>query len=282
MIDSTFLDNLQRFNLIVRKRVTSNYSGARISTAHGRGIVLKDHRIYSPGDDFRAIDWKVYGRTDKLHIRTFEEERSLSVHVIIDSSASMDFGGKVTKFDYAAMLGTGFAYIALKQNEKVQYATFSEKLHYFKPRRGMHQIMGMIDHLNSVKPVGVSEFNRSISQYKRYINSKSYIVLVSDFLLNLEEIKKALARFKGHEVVVLQVLDPREIALAIEGDLTLHDSETKSMLKTFISPRVRTTYQNELKEHISNIEKECLALGFSYYLAPTDKPLFDLFWEILQ
>jgi len=282
MIDSTFLDQLGKFSLIVQKRVSSNYSGARLSTAHGRGIVLKDHRIYTPGDDFRAIDWKVYGRTDKLHIRTFEEERNLNVHVIIDSSASMDFGGKVTKFDYASMLGVGFAYIGMKQNEKVQYASFSENLHYFKPRRGMHQIASMIDHLNAIKPEGESLLNRSLVQYKKYISSKSYIVIISDFLLDINEVKKALPRFGNHYVVVIQVLDPREISLAIEGDLKLHDSETKSILHTFVTPRLRQHYQAELKDHILKIEEECTALGYKYFLTTTDKPVFDLFWEILR
>ncbi len=282
MIDASFLDQLGRFNIIIQKRVASNYSGARLSSAHGRGIVMKDHRIYTPGDDFRAIDWKVFGRTDKLHIRTFEEERNLNVHVILDSSASMDFGGKITKFDYASMLGVGFAYIALRQNEKVQYATFSEDLHHFRPRRGMHQIASMIEHLNQVKPSGESLLNRSLTQYKKNINSKSYIVVISDYLLDIEEIKKALPRLGKHHVIIIQVFDPRELELAIEGDLKLHDAETKSIMHTFVTPRLRTHYKEELRDHILKIEQECTAHGYRYFLAPTDKPIFDLFWEILR
>ena len=282
MIDTGFLDQLTKFNLIVQKRVTSNYSGARLSSAHGRGIVMKDRRIYTPGDDFRAIDWKVYARTDKLHIRTFEEERNLNVHIILDASASMDFGGKVSKFDYASMLGIGFAYLALRQNEKVQYATFSENLQYFRPRRGMNQLAGMIDHLNKVKPDGESLLNRSLTQYKKYISSKSYIVIISDYLLNIEEIKKALPRLGKHYVTVIQVFDPRELELAIEGDLRLHDAETKSIMHTFVTPRLRSHYKEELRDHILKIEEECNALGYKYVLAPTDKSIFDLFWEILR
>ncbi|MCH8331717.1 MAG: DUF58 domain-containing protein, partial [Bacteroidetes bacterium] len=82
MIDTKFLDQLARFNLVIHKRVTSKYTGPRRAMATGRGVVFSGHRIYSPGDDFRSIDWKVYARTDDLHIKMYEEERNLTVHII--------------------------------------------------------------------------------------------------------------------------------------------------------------------------------------------------------
>src|SRR3989338_6692961 len=120
MINTDFLNQLDRFHLVIKKRVTSNYIGPRRSVALGRGLTFKEHREYAPGDDIRLIDWKVFARTDDLHIKTFEEERNLTVHVIMDSSASMGFGKPVSKFDYAAMLGVGFAYLAMRDNEKFQ------------------------------------------------------------------------------------------------------------------------------------------------------------------
>ena len=94
MISDDFLDQLNRFNLVVQKRVTSNYVGTRESVAMGHGLTFEDHQQYTPGDDYRRIDWKVYGRTDKLHVRRFEEERSLTVHILTDASASMKFKKK--------------------------------------------------------------------------------------------------------------------------------------------------------------------------------------------
>jgi uncharacterized protein (DUF58 family) len=137
MITTDYLSLLDRFNLIVKKRVTSSYVGSRVSSATGRGSTIKDHRIYATGDDFRLIDWKIYARTDNLYIKRFEEERNLTVHVILDISNSMNFGAKLTKFEYAAMLGVGFAYLSLKENEKFQFATFGETLNVFSPRKGM-------------------------------------------------------------------------------------------------------------------------------------------------
>jgi len=147
MIDTSFLDGLARFNLIVRKRVTSNYSGPRRSIAQGRGMVFKDHRIYAPGDDFRAIDWRVFARTDDLMVKNYEEEKNLIVHVLVDSSSSMNFGNK---FNYAAMLGVGYAYLAMKNNDKFQFSTFSDDVDLFQPKKGMSHLMAMIDYLNGL------------------------------------------------------------------------------------------------------------------------------------
>ena len=126
MLDTSFLDQLTRFNLVVNKRVTSNLAGPRKSISAGRGLTFKDYRIYAPGDDIRLIDWKVYARTDDLYIKAYEEERNLTVHIIIDGSASMGFGKPASKFDYASMIGVGFAYLEMRDNEKFQFSTFAD------------------------------------------------------------------------------------------------------------------------------------------------------------
>ena len=134
MINSSFLDQLSRFHLVINKRVTSTYTGSRKSRSAGRGLTFKDYRMYAPGDDIRLIDWKVFARTDHLYIKAYEEEKNLTVHIIIDCSASMGFGKPTSKFDYAAMLGVGFGYLAMRDNERFQYSTFADKLEVFKAR----------------------------------------------------------------------------------------------------------------------------------------------------
>src|SRR3989344_1574166 len=140
MITTSFLDQLTRFNLVVNKRVTSNLVGSKKSLAGGHGMTFKDYRIYAQGDDIRMIDWKVYARTDNHFIKVKEEEKNLTVHILIDKSASMDFGKPVSKFDYASMIGVGFGYLAMRDNEKFQYSTFSDSLEVFQPRRGLGQL----------------------------------------------------------------------------------------------------------------------------------------------
>lgn len=281
MIDTDFLNQLDKFNLVVKKRVTSNYTGPRRSIAQGQGLVFREHRSYSWGDDFRAIDWKLYARTDDLFIKTYEEERNLVVHIIVDYSASMDYG-KPTKFDYASMLGVGFAYLAVKENEKFMFSTFSESLEVFQPRRGMSQLMAMVHHLNNLKASGISKIGEAMSQYKKLIGSRAMIVLISDFLIDIEEIKKALYFLGNHEIKIVQVLDPVEKNLDIQGDFILKDSETNSTLRTHISPKARVQYQQMLDSHTSQIEETCNKLGISFHLITTDTPIFDAFYSILE
>ncbi|MBN4049157.1 DUF58 domain-containing protein [archaeon AH-315-M20] len=267
---------------MVKKKVTSNYIGPRRSIATGRGLTFKDHRAYAPGDDIRLIDWKVFARTDDLHIKTFEEERNLTVHIIMDSSASMGFGKPISKFDYAAMLGVGFGYLSMRENEKFQFSTFNENLQVFQPRRGMSQLASMVFHLNNTKTQGYSKLLDSMLQYKKVVGSRSMLVLVSDFLVNSDEIIEALYTIGNHEIKIVQVLDPIEKDLRYHGDFKLIDSETKSMLRTFISPRLRVQHQQMLDSHCAKIEEVCNRLGMHFFQITTDTPIFDAFYRVLE
>lgn len=281
-IDTSFLSQLDKFSLVIRKRVTSNYTGPRKSIALGRGLIFKEHRIYAPGDDIRSIDWKVFARTDDLYVKTYEEERNLIVHLIVDYSASMNFGKPVTKFDYASMLGVGFAYLAMRENEKFQFSTFSDDLEVFQPKRGMGQLMAMIDHLNSIKTKGQSKVKDAIQQYRKLIGSRAMIVLISDFLIPSDEINEALYMLGDHEIKIIQVLDTVEKELKLQGDFKLKDSETGDKMLTHISPRLRMQYQGMLEDHSAKIQETCNKLGMKFHLITTDTPIFDAFYRILE
>lgn len=281
MIDISFLRHLDRLSLIINKRITSNYVGERAANYAGRGLVFKDHSMYSPGDDFKAIDWKVFARTDKLFVKRYEEERNLVVHVIMDFSGSMAFGEKTSKSDYASMFGLGFAYMALKNNEKFVISTFSEALELFQPRKGRSQVASLLQYLNKKKPKGNSKFELSLAGYKKLVNSKSLIVIISDFLYNVEEIKHVLWRYKSHEIMLIQVLDKAEKDLKIEGDFQLEDMEDKGIIHTFISAFSRKKYKDMLESHNARIKKACTEVGAKFFSFSTDYPMFDAFYEVL-
>jgi len=281
MITTDFLSALDRFNLVVSKRVTSKYSGARPSTFTGRGQTISDHRIYAWGDDFRLINWRIYARTDNLYIKKYEEEKNMVVHLIIDSSASMNYG-KTKKFDYAAMIGVGFAYLAMKSNEKFRFATFSDELKMFQPKRGMSHLADMVEHLNAMKPKGKSNFLDAIKQYRKALGTRALIVLVSDFLYDPEEIASALRLLGEQDIKVVQVLAETEKKLSISGDITLHDSESKTVLRTFISPSLKNTYLQMLEEHSAKLRQNCLQIKADFYQITTDTPIFDAFYQMLK
>ncbi len=281
MIDTEFLHQLDRFSLIINKRITSNYIGDRFSKATGRGLIFKDHAIYSPGEDFRSVDWRVFGRTDKLYVKRYEEERNLTVHVIMDFSASMGFGTAMTKAEYASMLGVGFSYLALKNNEKFVLSTFSDSLELFRPRKGRAQLASMVEFLNNKRPKGLSKLEQSLGGYKRLISSKSYVVIISDFLYDLEDVKKALRHFKNHRLILIQVLDKIEKNLDLEGDFKLKDLETNEVLRTFINPFARKQYSGMLQEHVDKLQQACNEVNAQFYSANTGQNVFDVFFEVL-
>ncbi|MBU0980321.1 MAG: DUF58 domain-containing protein [Nanoarchaeota archaeon] len=281
MIDVEFLKVLDRFDIIVRKKVVSSFQGSRASQSYGRGLVFQDYREYVPGDDFRSIDWKVYARTDSFYIRRFEEERNLTVHVLVDASASMNFGKQEKKFNYAAMVGLGFAYMALKNNESFVFSTFADHLLPYRPKKGVKQIVDVMHHVNQLKIEGKSNFRECLRTYKKVIKTKSMIIVISDFLFDLEEMKSSLLRFKRSELVVVQVLDPMERSLDLSGDLILHDSESDSMLRTFVSRRLREKYRNLMSDHVAKIQDFCDSIGAKFVCVYTDQPIFDTFYKVL-
>jgi len=282
MIDIKFLTQLKRFDLIMRKRITSNLIGERKSKNKGRGIIFHDHRIYSKGDDFKAIDWKVYARTDNLYIKNYEEERNLTVHIVVDSSASMNYGGKIKKFDYASMIGIGFAYLAMHNNEKFVLSTFSENLEVFRPKKGMAQLADIVDYLNNKKAGGKSKFEGSLAEYKKLINTKSLVIIISDFLYPPKEVERVIYRFKKNRIKLVQVLDPTEVRLSVEGDFKLRDLEDNAIIKTFISPFMKKKYQEKLDNHNEELISLASKVGANYYTVNTDTPVFNVFYDILD
>ena len=280
MINSDFLEELDRFHLILNKRVNSKYFGTRSSRTAGRGFVFSDHRIYSPGDDFRQIDWKIYARTGNMYIRQYEEERNMTLHVILDDSGSMNYGNP-RKFDYASMLGVGFAHLALKDHERFQFATFSNKIDVFQPNRGLNHVGVMMDHLNKTHVKGKSRFLDAMSDYRKILKTKSMIIIISDFLLDPAEVKEALLRLGTRDIKIIQILDPSEKELQISGDVKLRDAESSEVLRTYISPRLISKYEHKLSDHIMDLKKVCMELKTGFYAVTTDTPVFDVFYEIL-
>ncbi len=283
MIEDDFLKHLDRMSLLINKRISSNYIGERQSIHVGKGSLFKDHGIYTPGDDFRHIDWKVYGRTDRLHVKRFEEDKSLATHIIIDSSKSMDYAsGKVRKFDYACMVGIAFAYLAMKKNEKFVVSTFSDVLDVFSPRRGKRQFIAMVDYLKDKKPKGKTDFEGSLLSYLKKIGSRSLIVVVSDFFYDLKEIERSLGRFKNCDIKLVQVLDEVECSLNLKGDLRLKDLETKEAIRAFIDGVAKKRYLKKKEEHAAKLNWIANSLGAKFYSFSSEKPIFDALYEVLK
>jgi len=282
-IDTSFLRQLNRFALILQNKVNSNYAGEHKSTATGSGLVLKDFVQYSTGDDFRRIDWKIFARTDRLYIKRYEEDRNLTIHILIDFSGSMGFGTKVKKSEYASMLALGFAYIALKNNEKFVISTFADALEMFKPKKGRSQLARIVEFLNNKKAKGASNFGEALRRYyKRQVKSRSMIVVISDFLYDTKQIEELLPLFRDHRAVFIQVLDKVETEMNLEGDYELVDAETRTSMRTFISPYLKRKYGDMMSAHQAKIKNLLLRVKGEFHTVSTKDDVFDSFFTIFK
>ncbi|HMB45039.1 MAG TPA: DUF58 domain-containing protein [Candidatus Methanoperedens sp.] len=279
MIDTSFFKELDRFSFMVRKRVSTAYSGSRRSILKGRGMEPVSYREYTQGDDFKTIDWKVYGRTEKLYVKEFEEEKSLTTHILLDTSKSMDFRNK---FEYSAMLALGFAYLVTKDNEKFAIATFGDEIIITKPKRGRRYLSLTIDLLNSAQLNGKTNFDYCLEKYASVIRSRSLVFIISDFMADVDAIRNSIFRLGNNELVLIQVLDPLEKSLDLGGEAKLIDLETDAKMDIYTSPRLREQYQRKLNDHISKIKETCMTVGADFHTVTTDKPVFDAIFEVVS
>jgi uncharacterized protein (DUF58 family) len=283
MIEDDFLKHLDRMCLLVEKRISSNYIGERKSFHSGKGNLFKDHSMYSYGDDFKDIDWKIYGRTDKLHVKRYEEDKSLSVHIVLDSSKSMDYSsGNMKKFEYASMIGLAFAYMAMRKNEKFVLTTFADNLDIFTPRKGRAQFVRTIDYLKRKEAGGKTNFENSLLSYLKKIGSRSMVIVISDFFYDLGEIERSLGRFKNCEIKLIQVLDEIECNLNLKGDLNLRDMETSEVVRAFVDNVTKKNYLKRKNEHNERLKWIANSLGAKFYSFSTEKPIFDSVYEVLR
>ncbi len=284
MIDLEFIKQLKKLDLLAKRKIVSSYAGGQRSIKQGRGIEPIDYREYYPGDDPRFVDWKVYGRTEKLFIKRFEEERSLTTHILVDASNSMNFGsGKYSKYDFASMLAIGFAYLVTKENEKFAISTYADGLkEVMQPKRGKKQFFKAIEVLNEEKLGGLTNLEAVGRRYEGLIKSRSLCIIISDFLEPIETIHKGLMHLakKSKNLLVIHLADPTEKKLEWQGDIKLYDLETQQIKKIFFTPKMRREYSVRFMAHIEKIRKICDSMGADFFSVTTDEPIFDIFFRI--
>ena len=282
-IDVDFFRQLDRFTFMVRKRVSTAYAGSRRSTHNGRGLDTTGYREYNPGDELKSIDWKAYARSEKLYVRQFEEDKSLTTHILLDSSKSMDYSSAdISKFEYATMLAAGFAYLVTKDNDKFAISTFNEEIDITKPRRGRKYLLQTIERLENVELAGRTDIDECVQQYQQTIHSRSLVIIISDFLEDVQAIESAIYRLADHDLILVQVLDRTESALQLHGHSKLIDLETGDKVDTYLSEDFKSQYQKKLDEHVSRIQHACSKVGAEFYAFTTDVPVFDAFFHTIR
>jgi uncharacterized protein (DUF58 family) len=268
------LKKVRQIEIRTKNVVNDFFGGDYHSNFKGRGMTFSEVREYVPGDDVRSIDWNVTARTGKPHIKIFEEERELSVLILIDVSSSGVFGSKNLKIDLGVEIAAMLSFSAIKNNDKVGLALFSDKVEkYIPPKKGKKHVLRLItdiinhDFENNNKRTSIKS---AIDFANKISKRKSVIFLISDFIDDNFWNELKFLNFK-HDVIGLQIYDSHERNFPNIGLINIHDSETGKT--TWIDTSVkknREKFEKHSNEKLNEFSKKCKNIGFDLLQINTD------------
>lgn len=266
---------IRRLELTARRVVEGFLSGMHRSPYFGQSIEFLQHRQYTHGDEIRHIDWKVYARQDRLHIKQFEEETNLRLTLLVDRSGSMAYGnGESNKFDYSAAIAASLAYLALRQKDAVGLVTFDTKVHSVVPAKSnQQQLTRMLSVLDSVGVNGRTDLTAVARAVSQTLPKRGLILIVSD-LLGIDRLVEGLRllRQRGHDVGLLHVLHDDELDFEFSGATRFEGLESDDFLNC--NPRaLRDGYLAALEEFLAKTRQACGRLSIDYMLVRTSEPM---------
>ncbi|MFN8535268.1 MAG: DUF58 domain-containing protein [Dehalococcoidia bacterium] len=272
--DEAFLRSLEQLAILVRRVSRPGLNGEHRGLTRSNSAEFADYRRYAPGDDFRRIDWNLYGRMGALFVRLSEAREDVALHVLLDSSRSMDFG-RPNKLAYAKRLAASLAYIALSRLDQVTVGSLTyDVTDRAGPLRGkgrIHRLLGFLDRLNGA---GTTDLNAALRRYADAGQPAGIAIVVSD-LLSPNGFRSGLERLRAAriEAAVIQVLAPQELEPEASGDVELVDRETGEIVEVTLTEGVVHEYQRRLAEWTAENERICSDLGVPFHRVSSATPL---------
>jgi uncharacterized protein (DUF58 family) len=287
LLTPELLRQLEALQLTAVRRARASLRGERRSRARGQSVEFADYRNYTPGDDFRYLDWNLYGRLERLYLKLYEEERELPVRIFLDSSESMTFGDP-PKFQCALQIAAAVGYVALCGFDRVSVVSFPSVRPELSPgeqtaRAGLKIVRGKrsgLDFLRNVSALtaaGEANLNESLRRGALETRHTGLAVVVSDFLDpgGYEQGLGALVN-RGWQVDALQVLSSDEVSPAAFGDLRLVDSETGAVQEVTFGRFRAGAYRRAVEGFISGLRGFCRLRGIGFAQATSDANMRDL------
>jgi uncharacterized protein (DUF58 family) len=273
VLDPSIIAKLKNLEIKARTVVEGFMVGHHKSPYHGFSVEFSQHRPYMQGDPINNLDWKVFAKSEKYFIKQYEEETNLLANIILDSSKSMDYKseGIISKFEYGKILAASFAYLLLRQQDAVGLALYSDKLNsYIRPKSKRTHLKQLLTELENFKAASTTRTAVSINKIAENIKTRGLIIVISDFLDNSEDVLSSLKKFyyKKNEVIVFQILDPKERNFGFSKDSIFIDLETREEMNT--QPvQIRKAYIEAMQEHLLKLKRGCEKYGFDYNLIDT-------------
>jgi uncharacterized protein (DUF58 family) len=274
--DPKALMAIRSLELRARVVVEGFWKGLHRSPYHGFSVEFTEYRQYTPGDDTRYLDWRLYARSDRYYLKKFEDETNLRCHLLVDQSRSMEYGSlSYSKADYVRTLAATLAWFLHGQGDAVGLVSFDEKVRdYLPPRHRAGHLRQLMLALERRAEGATTNLGAPLRRVAELARRRGLIVLASDLLTPLDELERNLARLTsaGHEVVLMQAVDPNELAFQFERPVLFHDMENDQ--DVYVDPGLaRADYQRRFAEHGRSAEAICQKLGASFHRVVTDRPL---------
>jgi len=286
-IDPQTLAKVRSLRVRARHIVEGYVAGVHRSPYQGFSIEFAEHREYVPGDDLRYVDWKVFGKSDKVYLKRFQDETNLRCYLAVDVSASMTYRGPQTplsKLEYAQSLAAALAWLVLRQQDAVGLVLFDDEIRAFVRPAGQP---GHLDHvLTTLEAAHPAERQTAagavLHDLAQRWSKRGLVIVLSDLFDELSSLATGLKhlRYRRHDVVVLQVLDPAELDFPFRGSIEFVGLEGESRVPTD-PQRIRAAYQQELAAHLQAVERICRSQQIDYYRVRTDQPVDAVLTHVL-
>lgn len=273
--DDEFLKKLEYLHVVSKRAFAGQSRADRLAPKRGAGMEFADHRGYSPGDDFRHIDWKAYKRLGRLLLRLFDEERDLSIYLMLDVSRSME---EAAKFDMARRIAAALCYIGLVHLDRLTILPFGSSLgHESSPGRGKGKIFRIFEALEQLETSGPTDLRESCKAFASRPRQLGLVVIISDFLDpgGFEHGLKIL-RTLGHDVFAVQITSERDRDPGVYGLVRFVDSETGELREVEVTPRLASAYVKTAQAHAEALEHFCGRYDIGYVRADAERPFEDI------
>ncbi len=288
LLTPELLRRLEQFQLLAARRAKSSARGERRSRARGQSVEFADYRNYSAGDDFRYLDWNLYGRLEKLFLKLYEEERELPVRIFLDASESMTFG-EPRKFDFARQIAAAVGYVALCGFDRVSVIPFPDNPAEAAVRGALRAVRGRKSALNYFQNItqltakGTANFNEALRRGALEARQAGVAVVLSDFL-DPGGYDAGLTSLvaRGFQVNAVQILAPEELTPTTFGDLRLVDAETGGVSEVTFGRYRMAGYQQMVQNFCQRLRESCQKRGVSFFMASSNTALEHLLLKQLR
>jgi uncharacterized protein (DUF58 family) len=284
-LDPDVVDEIKHLELVARGVVEGGRIGAHRSRLRGLSTTFSHHRPYVPGDEVRHVDWRVYSRTNRYHVKLYEAETNFDANLLIDASASMRFGsGDMTKMEYAKHMAAAMAFLVVEARDSAGIGVFNDQLVDYVPPRSSKMVLGdMVEILNRTKGSQRTDIGGILTNFASRIKRRGFVMLFSDLLDDEEGFIKGLNQlcFRGHNVVIFHVLDHAELTFPFDGHIRFAGLEGEEAILTQ-PDRIRAAYLEELNKLIATYRRACEKVGADYVLVDTKRPVREVLVEYLN